>query len=72
MNLMSNDVNRFDTTPLFFHYLWISPIQMVMITYFMYKDMGISAVLGMISIMGVIPLQGVFIKLWFFCIAVGL
>lgn len=34
---------------------------MAMITYFMYKDMSISAVLGMIAIMGVIPLQGAFI-----------
>lgn len=58
MNLMSNDVNRFDTAPLFFHYLWISPMQMIIITIFMYQDMSISAILGMMAVVGVIPLQG--------------
>lgn len=58
MNLMSNDVNRFDTAPLFFHYLWISPVQAVIITYFMYKDIKVPAIIGMMAIIGVIPLQG--------------
>ncbi|KOB65752.1 putative ATP-dependent bile acid permease [Operophtera brumata] len=29
VNLMANDVNRFDTGPLFAHYLWIGPLETV-------------------------------------------
>lgn len=58
VNLMSNDVNRFDVATLFVHYLWISPLQLVVITYFMYKEMGSAAILGIIVVIGFIPLQG--------------
>ncbi|KAF2880617.1 hypothetical protein ILUMI_25557 [Ignelater luminosus] len=57
VNLMSNDVNRFDMTPLFFHYLWISPIQVVFILYFMYREMHMSALIGILAILGFIPMQ---------------
>lgn len=58
VNLMSNDVNRFDMAPLFFHYLWISPIQVVFILYFMYREMHMSALVGILAILGFIPMQG--------------
>lgn len=58
MNLMSNDVNRFDISPMFFHYLWVSPLQTIIVLYFMYREMEISAVIGILSICVFIPLQG--------------
>lgn len=57
VNLMSNDVNRFDTCSLFAHYLWISPLQTAIITYLMYTEVGIAAVIGTAFILLLVPLQ---------------
>lgn len=29
VNIMANDVNRFDTGPTFAHYLWIGPLEVL-------------------------------------------
>lgn len=33
VNLMANDVNRFDNGLIFMHYLWIGPVETVVITF---------------------------------------
>lgn len=60
VNLLSNDVNRFDISIIFFHYLWIGPLQTIVITFFMYYylDIGISSIIGVASLLMFIPLQG--------------
>ncbi|XP_071455642.1 ATP-binding cassette sub-family C member 4-like [Hetaerina americana] len=58
VNLLSNDVNRFDVVPVFLHYLWIGPVETVIITYLLYNEIGISAVLGIASLLTIIPIQG--------------
>ncbi|KAK5646965.1 hypothetical protein RI129_005429 [Pyrocoelia pectoralis] len=57
VNLLSNDVNRFDVAVLFAHYFWIGPIQSIIVTYFMYEEVGLSALLGVIVLFLFIPLQ---------------
>lgn len=57
VNLMSNDVNRFDAAPLFLHYLWISPLQACLIAFFIYLEMGDAAFYGMSAVVVVAPLQ---------------
>ncbi|XP_074027104.1 probable multidrug resistance-associated protein lethal(2)03659 isoform X2 [Leptinotarsa decemlineata] len=57
VNLMSNDVVRFDMAPMFVHYLWIAPLQLFVILYFMYKIVDISSVIGLLAIFVFIPLQ---------------
>ncbi|KAH1013297.1 hypothetical protein HUJ04_002305 [Dendroctonus ponderosae] len=57
VNLMSNDVNRFDQAPLFLHYLWISPLQACLIAFFIYLEMGDSSFYGMSAVAVVAPLQ---------------
>jgi ATP-binding cassette subfamily C (CFTR/MRP) protein 4 len=60
VNLLSNDVNRFDISIIFLHYLWIGPLETIIITFFMYYvfDIGLSAIIGVTSLLLFIPLQG--------------
>jgi ATP-binding cassette subfamily C (CFTR/MRP) protein 4 len=58
VNLMSNDVNRFDVAVVFLHYLWIGPIETFIVTYFMWNEVGPSAAIGVASLLLFIPLQG--------------
>ncbi|KAJ8733841.1 hypothetical protein PYW07_014392 [Mythimna separata] len=57
LNLMANDVNRFDTGPLFAHYLWIGPLETLLMTVYLYREMGMPAVYGSLIILAVIPFQ---------------
>ncbi|KAK0084066.1 hypothetical protein PV325_007667 [Microctonus aethiopoides] len=58
INLLSNDVNRFDLLPMVFAYLWIMPIAIIIIGYIMWQIMGLStfAGIGALLLMAV-PLQ---------------
>ncbi|GLV41664.1 uncharacterized protein CBL_06893 [Carabus blaptoides fortunei] len=62
VNLLSNDVNRFDIAVIFIHYLWIGPVETVIVTYFLYEQVGVSAIIGVVSMLLFIPLQGYFGK----------
>lgn len=57
VNLLSNDVNRFDVAVIFAHQLWVGPLETILITYFMYQEVGISAVIGVLFLLMFIPLQ---------------
>lgn len=46
INLMSNDVNRFDMGFMYAHYIWILPIQTALITYLIYNRIGWAAFVG--------------------------
>ncbi|XP_049888074.1 probable multidrug resistance-associated protein lethal(2)03659 [Pectinophora gossypiella] len=57
VNLMANDVNRFDSGPIFVHYLWIGPIEAMLMAAYLYREMGIAAVYGVLIIIAVVPFQ---------------
>ncbi|KAG5892951.1 hypothetical protein JTB14_015002 [Gonioctena quinquepunctata] len=57
VNLMSNDVNRFDMAPIFVHYLWIAPLQLIFVFLFLYRLVDIAAFIGILAILVFIPLQ---------------
>ncbi|KAK0168435.1 hypothetical protein PV327_002235 [Microctonus hyperodae] len=58
VNLLSNDVGRFDLTPGLTPYIIIGPLQAIIITYIMYQEVGLPAVYGVIVLLILIPLQG--------------
>ncbi|KAL0104939.1 hypothetical protein PUN28_016527 [Cardiocondyla obscurior] len=59
VNLLSNDVNRFDVSIVFLHYLWLGPLETIIITYVMYHliEVGVSSIIGVASLLMFIPLQ---------------
>lgn len=59
VNLLSNDVSRFDQTALNLHYIWIMPIQLVLASLIMYEILGLAAFAGIAAlVLQAIPVQG--------------
>ncbi|XP_051862486.1 probable multidrug resistance-associated protein lethal(2)03659 isoform X2 [Drosophila albomicans] len=57
VNLLSNDVGRFDTVLINVHYLWVAPLELIVVTYFMYDQIGVSALFGVAVMLLFLPLQ---------------
>lgn len=55
---MSNDVYKFDWALSFFNDLWTGPVQVIIIGYLLYKEAGISTIIGIVFLLSFIPLQG--------------
>ncbi|KAL4089621.1 hypothetical protein QTP88_024632 [Uroleucon formosanum] len=58
VNLISNDVNRFDMTLRFIQFLWIGPLQTILVTYFLWQEIGLSSIVGVTVFLAFVPLQG--------------
>lgn len=58
VNLLSNDVARFDVILILVHYAWLMPFQAVLICYLIYRKIGMAAVVGVVSLMvQTVPVQ---------------
>ncbi|XP_075905473.1 ATP-binding cassette sub-family C member 4-like [Nelusetta ayraudi] len=64
VNLLSNDVNRFDEITLNLHYLWLAPIQAVVIIGLLWYEIGPSCLAGLAAITLMVPVQTWFGKLF--------
>ncbi|KAM3584831.1 uncharacterized protein V6R79_000382 [Siganus canaliculatus] len=64
VNLLSNDVNRFDEVTLNLHYLWVGPVQAVVIIAFLWCEIGPSCLAGVAIITLLVPVQTWFGKLF--------
>lgn len=57
VNLLSNDVSRFDIVSIFIHHMWIAPTSALVVMYFLYAEAGYAGALGMVPVFLVLPLQ---------------
>ncbi|XP_039765386.1 multidrug resistance-associated protein 4 isoform X2 [Pararge aegeria] len=64
VNLLSNDVNRFDYAFIYTHFIWLLPLQVVVVCYLIYIKIGYAAIVGVIGIvLQTIPVQSYMSKL---------
>ncbi|XP_045760472.1 ATP-binding cassette sub-family C member 4 isoform X1 [Maniola jurtina] len=64
VNLLSNDVNRFDYAFIFTHFIWLLPLQVVLVCYLIYTKIGYAAIIGVVGIvLQTIPVQSYMSKL---------
>uniref|UniRef100_A0A1B6DBN7 Multidrug resistance-associated protein lethal(2)03659 n=1 Tax=Clastoptera arizonana TaxID=38151 RepID=A0A1B6DBN7_9HEMI len=55
VNLITNDVARLDMFILLFNYIWVGPLLTVFITYFLWLEIGLSALIGVAALLMFIP-----------------
>ncbi|XP_069668827.1 probable multidrug resistance-associated protein lethal(2)03659 isoform X2 [Periplaneta americana] len=63
VNLMSNDVSRFDVMLLFLAYIWIGPLETLIVGYLVWQQIGVSAIIGIAAVLVIIPVQGILGKI---------
>ncbi|XP_071321048.1 ATP-binding cassette sub-family C member 4-like isoform X2 [Trachinotus anak] len=64
VNLLSNDVNRFDEITLNLHYLWVGPLQAMVIIVFLWFEIGPTCLAGLATVALMMPVQTWFGKLF--------
>uniref|UniRef100_A0A7N8WJ41 Multidrug resistance-associated protein 4 n=1 Tax=Mastacembelus armatus TaxID=205130 RepID=A0A7N8WJ41_9TELE len=60
VNLLSNDVNKFDEVPLYLHFLWIGPLQAATVMLLLMYAIGPSCLAGMAVFFILMPIQTMF------------
>ncbi|XP_015437296.1 PREDICTED: probable multidrug resistance-associated protein lethal(2)03659 [Dufourea novaeangliae] len=57
VNLVANDVNRFDLVSIFIHHMWSAPLSGLIIAYFLYTEAGYAGLIGIAAVFIVVPIQ---------------
>lgn len=57
VNLLSNDVSRFDIVSVFLHSMWLAPLLSIIVGILLYYEVGVPGILGMVVIAIVTPIQ---------------
>ncbi|KAK5645843.1 hypothetical protein RI129_004307 [Pyrocoelia pectoralis] len=66
INLLSTDLNVFESVGFLFHFIWIAPVQTILVIYLMWSEIGVSSLFGLgciaICVLGYVRLGGVIVK----------
>nr|XP_012230280.1 PREDICTED: probable multidrug resistance-associated protein lethal(2)03659 [Linepithema humile] len=57
VNLVANDVNRFDLVTIFIHHMWSAPLCTIIVGYILYAEVGYAGLIGIAIIFVVVPIQ---------------
>lgn len=57
VNLLSNDVGRFDLVSMFIHSMWSAPLMAIIVGYLLWIDAGWAGMIGILVVFVVVPLQ---------------
>ncbi|XP_037038321.1 probable multidrug resistance-associated protein lethal(2)03659 isoform X1 [Bradysia coprophila] len=57
INLIANDVHRFELAFAFFHDVWKGPLEAVLFGYFIYQEIGVAGIIGMGFLLSFVPIQ---------------
>ncbi|XP_072383363.1 ATP-binding cassette sub-family C member 4-like isoform X2 [Diabrotica undecimpunctata] len=63
VNLLSNDVSRFDSASMLLHQMWVGPVSAIIIMYIIFQDIGWSGAAGVVTIVTIMPMQAYIGKL---------
>lgn len=59
INILSNDVVRLENYFVFLHYIWLMPIQGILVGYLIWRDMAWAGIIGTLFMtMQTVPFQG--------------
>ncbi|CAK1548558.1 unnamed protein product [Leptosia nina] len=63
VNLLSNDIARFDQALMFLHYIWLVPLQVAIVLFFLYNIAGYAPLVGLFAvILLILPIQATLTK----------
>ncbi|KAM8716483.1 hypothetical protein ACLKA7_003372 [Drosophila subpalustris] len=57
VNLVSNDLGRFDRAMIHLHFLWLGPLELLFALYFLYQQIGVASFYGIGILLLYLPLQ---------------
>lgn len=57
VNLLSNDVSRFDMMSLCLNVLWTAPVLTTIVAYLLWLEIGVSGLAGIVVILAVVLIQ---------------
>lgn len=60
---MSNDVSRLDHAVFYLHYIWMAPLQAILVFYFLYREVDLAAGSGILLQLLFIPILGKYTQL---------